>query len=147
MLTTIVLMAAAIGIGVLIMRGAAGDPESKAYAEAAVRAIAADWKKAELLDRATPELAATAKPAELDAWFANLSRLGRPLEFAEAKAQGWKSLHTLGGSTVQADYAIDARFQNGDATFRIGLLKRDGVWRIRGFFVDLRPGPRKEQTT
>ncbi len=147
MLTAAFVLIAGVGLVVLFARGSALDKESKAYAEAAVRAIAADWKKAELLDRATPELLAKVKPAEMDAWFESLSRLGRLIEFAEAKGQSLMSYRTGSGSTVTANYVVNARFQNGDATFRIGLLKYGDEWRIHGFFVDLKPATRKEQAT
>ena len=36
-------------------------------------------------------------------------------------------------------YVAKARFRNGGASFRIGLVKRDDQWMINSFYVDLVP--------
>jgi len=51
------------------------------------------------------------------------------------------------GGTVSASYDAKARFQNGSATFRILLMKRDGRWMIHNFHVDPAPATPAGQRT
>ncbi len=55
-LTLATVAVVAISIGVLAYKGIALDAESKAFVDNAVPAIAANWKREQLLTRATPEL-------------------------------------------------------------------------------------------
>jgi hypothetical protein len=146
-LTLVGLVAAAIGVGVAIYKGRALDAESKAFVDGAVPAIAATWSKQQLLDRATPELRASAKPEALNALFDGLSRLGPLVEYEGAKGGTTMSYMAGSGSTVSASYVAKARFQNGIATFRIVLMKRDGRWMIHNFHADSAPGSQPEQRT
>jgi len=54
--------------------------------------------------------------------------------------QATMSYFSGSGSTVSATYLAKARFQNGNATFRLLLLNRDGRWMIHNFRVDPAPG-------
>ena len=59
-MTLAVVVAAGIGVGILIYKGKSLDRESKAYVDSAVPAIVTVWSKYALLDQATPELRANA---------------------------------------------------------------------------------------
>jgi hypothetical protein len=72
---------AAIGVGVAAYRGPTFDEEAKAFLNEAAQAILANRDKRELLDRATPELRANAKPQQIAAIFDALSRLGPLVEY------------------------------------------------------------------
>lgn len=146
-LTLTVIVAAGIGLGALFYQGRALDAESRAYVDSAVSAIAATWSKHELLDRATPELRDSIKPEELDALFDRFSRLGPLIEYEGATGDSTMSYMSGSGGVVSASYVAKARFQNGDATFRIVLMKRDGRWMIHNFHVDLAPGDQAGQRT
>jgi hypothetical protein len=143
----VVVVAGAIGIGILVYKGSALDTESKAYVDQAVQAIASTWSKQQLLDRASPELRDKAKPPELDAMFDTLSRLGPLVAYEGATGQAQMSYTTGWGSNVWASYVAKARFQNGAATFHIGLVKRDGQWMIHNFHVDPAPGAEPTKRT
>ena len=110
--TLAIIVAAGIGVGVLVYKGKTLDVESKAFVDSAVPAIAAGWNKEQLLDRATPELRDRA------AGDANMSYMAGS------------------GSTVSASYVAKAKFKDGVATIQITLVKRDGRWMISGFHVD-----------
>jgi hypothetical protein len=58
--TLTAIVVAMIGISMLIWKGNGLDAESQAFVDAAVPAITMHWTKEALLDRATPELRATA---------------------------------------------------------------------------------------
>jgi hypothetical protein len=135
-----------IGVGVLIWNGRGLDVESKAYVDAAVPAITSHWSKEALLDRATPELRAAATPDQIAAVFNNFSRLGPLVQYEGAAGQA-NMMYLLGkGEQVSASYEAKAKYENGEATLRLVLLKRDGKWQIQNFHVDGHPGARTSQS-
>ena len=136
-----------VGLGVALIKGKALDAESKAFVDSAIPAIAATWSKQELLDRATPELRDIAKPEQLNAVFDRLSQLGPLVKYEGATGQATMSYMLGSGSTVAASYVAKAQFQNGGATFRVVLRKREGRWMIYNFHVDPVPGNRAGQGT
>jgi hypothetical protein len=138
--TLTVIVVAGIGVGVLFYKGHALDAESKAFVDGAIPAIAASWNKEELFKRASPELRKTAKPEDLRALFDALSRLGPLVEYQGAAGESRMSFIVGSGSTISALYLAKARFQYGSATFRVVLIKRDGLWMIQNFHVNLPPG-------
>jgi hypothetical protein len=146
-LSLVVIVAATAGVGILAYRGNALDAESKAFVDGTVPAITASWSKQLLLDRATPELRQSVKPEQLTALFETVSRLGPLLEYEGATGQSYMGYNVGSGGIVSAIYIAKARFQNGDATFRLVLMKRDGNWMIHNFRVDPTPGVHAAQRT
>jgi hypothetical protein len=141
------IVAAGAGVGVLIYKGTALDRDSRAYVDRAVPAIVANWSKRELLDRATPELRASARPEDLEAVFDLGSRLGPFVEYEGATGDSNISVTTGNGGVVAARYTAQVRFRDGTATIHILLLKRDGTWMINGFHIDPHLGPGAAQGT
>lgn len=139
-LLLVLVVAGGIAIRVVAYKGNALDRESKAFVDAAIPAIAANWRREQLLERATPELRDNAKPEDLRRLFDALSRLGALLEYEGATGEALMSYVAGSGSTVSATYTAKARFQNGGASFRVVLLKRDDRWMIHNFHVDPLPG-------
>jgi hypothetical protein len=139
-LTLIGILASGVGLGVFFYKGHALDAESKSFVDNAVPAIAATWSKQQFLDRAAPELQARVKPEELNALFERFLQLCPMVEYQGARGEATMSYMAGTGSTVSASYVAKARCQSGSATFRIGLLKRDGRWMIRDFHLDTVPG-------
>jgi hypothetical protein len=146
-LTLVIIVAACIGLGVFFYKGRALDADSKAFVDHAVPAITATWNEQQLLDRATPELRTSVKPEELKALFDHLSQLGPLVEYEGATGEATMSYMVGSSSTVSASYVAKARFQNGTATFRIVLMKRDGRWQIHNFHVDSTSGSQAGQRT
>ena len=141
-LTLTMLVVIGVGVGVLFYSGSALDTESKAFVDSAVPAITANWSEDQLLDRSTPELRNSIKPGELKSLFAAFARIGPLVEYQGAMGEANMFYAVGAGSTVSASYVAKARFQNGDAIFRIALLKRDGHWLIQNFHVDTQPNGR-----
>lgn len=139
-LTLVIIVAAGIGLGVFFYKGHALDAQSKAFVDSAVPAITATWSEQQFLDRATPELRASVKPEELKALFERLSQFGPLIEYDGATGEAAMSYIAGSGGIVSASYVAKARFQNGTATFRIMLMKRDDRWLIQNFHVDSAPG-------
>ena len=135
-LTLIFIAVDAIGFGILAYQGRALDAESKVFVDTAVPAIASNWSGRALLDRATPEFRNGAHSAKFGWFFEKLAQLGQLVEYKGAIG-GAKISFVLGsGHFVSASYVAEARFQHGDASFRIELLKREGHWMINTFYVD-----------
>lgn len=139
-----VLVASAIGI--LAWKGNGLDAESKAYVDAAVPAITAHWDRAALLDRAAPELRSATTPEQIANLFDNFARLGPLVRYEGATGQANMTYVAGTGGRVTALYIAKAVYQNGEATLRVALRKRDGAWRIVGFRVEGQPGPRTSQS-
>jgi hypothetical protein len=130
-----VIVAAGIGLGVLFYQGNALDLEGRAFVDSAVPAIAATWSKQQLLDVATPELQSF-KPEDLNVFFYRLSQLGPLVEYEGATKEAMQTNIAVSGDTVFARYVAKARFENGTATFRVVVIKRDGRWMMHGIHVD-----------
>jgi len=135
-ITLVVIVAAGIGVGLLIYKGNSLDTESKAFVDSVVPAIAANWSKEQLLERTTPELRASIKPEELRAVFDAVTQLGPLVEYQGATGDANMSYMAGSGSSVSASYVAKVRCKDGAATIQIALVKRDGRWMISGFHVD-----------
>ena len=132
----ILIVVALIG-GVLVgLKGAALDRESKAFVDSSVPAISMAWDEQQLIQRASPALLSSLKPGDLSATFDKLSQLGSFVKYDGANGQA-NIANWNGVTTISAAYVAKAKFQKGDATFRIVLTKQDGKWMINGFHVDL----------
>lgn len=135
-LFAVVIVAGGIGLFVLFRNGAALDAESRAYVDDAVVAISAHWKRSELVKRMTPQLAQNAKPQDLENLFdAASAGLGSLVEYQGAKGQTLISATTGEGTVISANYVAGAKFQKGDANFRVALLKVNGSWMINSFYI------------
>jgi len=143
----VIVVAGGIGIGVLIHNGSALDAEAKAFVDSVVPAIGARWDKDDLLGRATPELREYAKPDDVAALFQRFSQLGALMKYEGSQGQALMAYNSGSGSAVSATFTAKAKFQNGDATFRVALVKRDGQWMIQNFYVDAPPVKRTAQGT
>ncbi len=133
----VMLVAAVVGFFFLIRNGSALDAEGKAYVDDSVIAISSHWSKDELLKRGSPQLLANAAPKDLDTLFeATTAGLGPLVEYRGATRQSWTSMAATSGTRVVAIYVAQARYQKGDATIRLSLIKTEGKWSIQGFHVD-----------
>ena len=135
-LVAICVVAAGVALGIVVYKGRALDAESKTYVDSAVPAITANWNQEELLKRATPELRNSIRPGQLTALFEAFSRLGTLVTYEGATGQANMTYFTGTGGAVTATYVAKAKYQNGEATIRIVLLKQDGQWFIHNLHID-----------
>jgi len=131
----VVLIVLVAGGVVLLRKGSALDAESKAYVETAVRAISSKWDQQELLDRASPELRASLKPDALTQVFDKFSQYGSLVEYEGATGEA-KMFYLNGETKISAEYKGNAKFDNGEATFNVALVKLSGKWLIYNFRFD-----------
>ncbi len=114
----------------LSYRGNALDTESKAFVDSAVPAISKNWDRKELLDRATPELIRASNPDQLKAVFNRFATLGKLISYEGSKGDANIAFFSGSGTNIGASYVAHAHFENGDAIFRLALVKRDDRWMI-----------------
>jgi hypothetical protein len=126
----------AIGIAFVAVRGNALDKESKAYADTAIPAIVTGWSKKELIDRASPELNKAVTEQQLDQMFHWFTSLGRLQKCEPAQGQAIMSATSQTGKMISGQYAAKARFERGDATIKLDLIKHGDQWQILSFYVD-----------
>jgi hypothetical protein len=138
--TLITLAVVGVAVSLVVYKGRTLDAESKAFIDSAVPAIAANWSRNELFERATPELRATVQAERLRSVFDPLAPLGPLVEYQGATGEANMFFILGAGKFVSASYLAKGRFKNGTATFRIVLVRRDGRWMINSFYVDPAPG-------
>jgi hypothetical protein len=145
--TLVVIVAGTVALPALMYNGHELDVESQAFVDSAIPAITESWSEKELIDRSTAELQKSIKRDELNAFFDRLSKFGPLVEYQGATGQVMMSYFSGSGGAVSASYNAKARFKNGDATFQIVLMKRDGRWLIDNFHVDAAPRAPPRQRT
>jgi hypothetical protein len=136
----IAIVAMVIGGVVVAKKGLALDADAKTYVDGAVVAICSKWDQQQLIDRASPELLAAAKPGELAALFEKLSSAGPLSKYEGANGQASVMIYN-GNSKITAKYIAKALFAHGEATIDISLIQNDGKWQIAGFHVNIAAKP------
>lgn len=135
-LVSLVLVATLIGgIAVIAYNGNKLDAESKSFVDAAIPAISANWSAQALLEKASPEFIQSVSADRLKAVFNQFSTLGHLAKYEGSQGESNMAFFSGSGSSISASYTARARFENGEAIFRIALVKRDGQWLIRGLNV------------
>jgi len=123
-----------IGVRLLTLRINTLDNEGKAYADAVIPAIAANWSEKELLDRESPEFRQTVTQQQLDQLFQRLAGLGHLQKCEPAQGHTIISITTR-GKEVKADYTAKATFDKGEAVVQLSIIKHDDQWQVLGLFV------------
>lgn len=118
------------GVGYLVYRGIALDHEAKAFVDRAVPAIAAHWSEAALLERSAPELRQATKPEAMAAVFQRFSQYGPLVRYEGSKGEASAYYDVGKGGKISASFTAQVKCQNGEAVFRLKLLKRHGQWQI-----------------
>ena len=132
----IIVVLGGIGLWYIASRGNALDKESKAYADAAIPAIVANWNEQVLLDRSTVEFSEAARKQHLDQGFRWFGSLGRLQKYEPAQGHATMSANTLMTDTkVTAQYTAKGSFEKGQATITVDLVKHGDQWWISRFGV------------
>jgi hypothetical protein len=131
----VVVILGGAGIAFLVFRGIALDKESRTYADAAIPTIVSKWSEKELLDRASPEFKKAVTIDQLDRMFRWFSRLGQLESCEPAAGQAGVSVTPKDGKVTGGQYTSKAKFQNGEATVSLRLIKHGDQWQILRFDV------------
>jgi hypothetical protein len=133
-LAAVLIVAGGVGFFVLSRDGAALDRMSKAYVDESVVAITANWDMDELWKRASPHLRQMANEDQIRGLFeAAKSALGPLAEFRGSRGE---AIISVKDASVSADYLARGRYQKGDASLRIALVKQGDSWMIEGFRIN-----------
>jgi hypothetical protein len=132
----IIIVLGAVGIGFIAVRGNALDKESRAYADAAIPAIVSGWSEKELVDRASPEFKKAVTQQQLDQMFHWFTSLGQLQKCEPAQGQAGISVTPQTGKVISGQYAAKAKFEKGDATIKLALIKHDNQWQVLSIYVD-----------
>ena len=131
-LVIIILLGA--GMAFLAIIGRTLDKESKAYVDAAVPAIIAEWDINELEKRASPEFNEGADYEKIEQMFVMLQRLGK-LEEYNGSAGDASITISFTGFEISAEYTAIADFETASAEIQISLIKHGRRWQILGFRI------------
>jgi hypothetical protein len=132
----LVIVLGAIGIGFIAVRGNALDKKSRAYADAVIPAIVTGWSQQELIARASPEFKKAVTQQQLDQMFQWFTSLGHLQKCEPALGQAGITVTPKTGKVISGRYAAKAKFEKGDATIKLALIKHDNQWQILSFYVD-----------
>jgi hypothetical protein len=131
----VLLVLGAIGIAIVAIRGTALDKESHAYVEAAIPAIFTEWNQRALLDRASPEFKRAVTVDQLERLFRWASTLGRLQKCDPAQGQAGISITPQTGKVITGLYTAKAKFEKGEATLTLRIIKHGDQWQIARFDV------------
>ena len=123
-------------IGFVAYNGTKLDASSKEYVDQAIPQIVTTWSSTELLNRASPELEASATKEQLNQLFKKLSELGTLKKYQGAEGESFMSYTTEHGKQITAKYKAKAIFEHGEAEIQIQLIEHDGKWKIINFQVN-----------
>jgi hypothetical protein len=130
------IVAIVVLIAVAATKGTALDSESKQYSDTAIRAICTTWDESQLIDRAGPEmLKSLPSQTETQQLFAQWRRLGPMTSLDPLQGDANTTMLFGNGIRVTAGYVGIAHFKSGAARIKITLIKRDGAWRLVGFWL------------
>ncbi len=133
----VVIIALAVGFFIL-SRGAAGlDKEARAYIDANIPVIMANWDPAELIKRASPELMKVAPREKIEELFAVFAkRLGPLREYQGSKGEANISFTFKTGKVVTAAFSSQAVFEKAPALILCRIVKLGDHWQITSFRVN-----------
>jgi len=131
----VLVVAGIIGISVLAVKGKALDEESKAYIDEITPKILANLNKQTLFQHASDELKNSASSEEFDKIFNWFAKLGKYKEYKGSSGQANISVTTERGKQITGLYQAEAEFENGPATIKITIIKKDDTWQIMGFHI------------
>src|SRR5208282_827039 len=107
----IVLIALLVGsYAIIAVKGRALDRESKAYVDAAIPVIAAEWDIKEIENRISPEFEMTLKDGDLEKTVRIFSKLGKLKKYRGAKGEANIQVMLGKGTRITATYVCYADF-------------------------------------
>lgn len=124
-------------VAVVTVKGRGLDEESKRYADNTIVAIVSNWNERALLDEASPEFIKACPATCTDMLFNQAGKLGTLAHYLGSSGQANINFLIGMGTSITATYIARATFAHGAATMKLDIVKRDGRWRILGFFVHL----------
>jgi hypothetical protein len=136
----IIIILAAIGIGVAAVQGQRLDKDAKAYVNRAVPLILSSWDAQELLSRASPEFMQSTTQDELDKAFIFMRhKFGMMRSYQDCDGTTYINdsiFSSHSGRAITAAYTAKVIFDAGPADIKIWLVKRGDQWQIKAFHIE-----------
>ncbi len=123
-------------IGALAVIGKRLDRESKAFVDAALPAIAADWDIEEIRKRASPEFDEEVDYDDLAQDLEELRQMGKLVEYKGSTGQSNITISFQFGYDITADYSANADFEAATVDMQMSLIRHNGQWQILDFRVN-----------
>jgi hypothetical protein len=133
----VVLAALAIGAFAYYV-GIPQDEESKAAAEVYAKDLGAGWDYAAVETRGDEELLKAAPREKLEPLLGLFrNQLGNLVSLGDVSGSSYSNFN-LGSMSLRttAVYVLKAKFEKGDGSMQLSLIKRDDQWRLLGLHVD-----------
>ena len=138
----VILVVAGVALAIFIPRTLKLDREATSYLKEVVPKIVSPWNSRALMDRATPELAATVKsPDDLEVLLGIFQKLGPLKHLGEPKGVVTSTAYTGSGAATYGNYVVPAEFEGGNASIKVQLRRSGEEWKINGFHVNAKPRP------
>jgi len=112
------------------------DGSSKSFIESNTPVIIPSPSRDEMQKRSTKELREAMTDLQWQLCFSRIKKLGRFEKYEGCEGQSYISLSFRKGILFTASYFAYAKYENGPATIRIGLIRRSKQWQINSFLVD-----------
>lgn len=132
----VLLIAAAVGISMVAVKGNALDKESREFANAAVLSVISTWDVDQLKKRASPEFMSATNDRDLGKLFGWFRMLGNIKEYDGCKGQANISVTIQHGKVITATYIGRADFENGPAEIQVTLIRHGDRWQVLGFRIN-----------
>ncbi|WP_156180878.1 hypothetical protein [Desulfovibrio sp. TomC] len=132
------LLITAIFFGYAAYNGSKLDASSKIYIEENIPTILSTWSKDTILKLASPQLIETIEnnQTNIDLLLTKSATLGKFQKISDIKGDSNTSFTTQNGSVITSRYAVQAKFDNGEATITVTLIQLSGQWRLLGLFIN-----------
>src|SRR5262245_12546066 len=111
------------------------DSDSQAYVDQTIPVLVEGWDPEALRSRSSDELRPYLKEPDMGNLYGMFRRLGAMKHYDGSRGQANLFFQPRGIRTTAA-YVAKADFENGPATIKMSLIKRDGAWQILEFRVD-----------
>ena len=112
------------------------DAEGRQFVQAAIPAIFSEWNEQELLRRASAELRAAVREAQLYRLFGGMSgKFGKLKHCGPMRGKANIAVEPE-GLVISGEYVAATMFASGEAEIGLSLVKRQGEWRITSFRLD-----------
>ena len=133
---SIIIVALAILITVVAVKGSALDKESMAYVDEVIPIILADLNKETLFQYASDQLRSSAPDEKMDQVFSWFKQLGEFEKYNGSTGQAKMSVTTGSGKQISGYYEAKADFSTGPSTIKVTTIKIGDDWKISGFHID-----------
>ena len=132
----VLIIVGVVGFIFMAITGTALDKESKAYVDDVTPKILSNLDKETLFKYSSDELKSSATSEEIDKIFSWFSKLGKFKEYKGSAGSSYVNYIVGKGKQTLGYYTAQAEFENGPATIKIIVIKKDKRWQVLQFNIN-----------